>query len=423
MSPQLLFYIIFAIVILGFILDQILDYKNFTWLSKPIPDILSDVYDAEKYQKQQQYHIDNYRFSTISSGLSFLLICIVLLCNGFAFVNEIVLHITDSSILQTLLFFGICYAVTLFISIPFSIYDTFVIEKKYGFNTTTVKTFITDFIKSLLLNAIISGGLLALIVYIFMLTSTWFWLLAWILITVFSLFMGIFYSSLIVPLFNKQTPIEEGELKNAIMSFAEKVGFNISNIFVIDGSKRSTKANAYFTGLGKRKRIVLYDTLIKEMNVDEIVAVLAHEIGHYKHRHIYKSMFFGIIQMGIMLAIFGYFASTDFLSAALGVEKATFHIALIAFTIIYSPISEILGIFSNRSSRKNEYQADNFAKQHELATPLISALKKLSSHNMSNLTPHPCVVFFEYSHPPLLERIENLKGERQAEKNRCTLNN
>jgi len=409
MTSEILFYTILSIVIFSFIFEQIVDFKNARWFSKPIPDLLSDVYDADKYKQQQNYKFENYRFSLFSSCISFVLICAMLIFKGFAFVNHIALQLTDYYILQTLLFFGICFGAMLIISIPFSIYDTFVIEKKYGFNKTTPKIFITDILKSLILNIIISGALLALIVYIYMLTTTYFWLLAWVLITGFSLFMGVFYSTLIVPLFNKQTPLEEGELKTAIMNFADKAGFNISNIFVIDGSKRSTKANAYFTGLGKRKRIVLYDTLIQEMTTDEIVAVLAHEIGHYKHKHIYKSMFYGIIQMGVILFIFGYFASNNELSAALGVEKATFHIALIAFAIIYSPVSTILGIFSNMQSRKNEYQADDFTKKHGVSVALISALKKLSSHNMSNLTPHPWTVFLEYSHPPLYERVKNLE--------------
>ena len=403
-----LFYAILIIVIISFIFEQVVDYKNATWFSKPIPDLLSDVYDEEKYKQQQSYKFDNYRFSIISSSFSFILMVMMLLFNGFAFINQIVMQITDNNIFQTLLFFGIFYGVTMVISLPFNIFTTFVIEKKYGFNTTTPKIFATDILKSLLLNMIIGGALLALIVYIYMLTTVYFWLLAWILITAFSLFMSIFYSTLIVPLFNKQTPLEDGELKIAIMNFAEKTKFNISNIFVMDGSKRSTKANAYFTGLGKRKRIVLYDTLIQEMTTDEVVAVLAHEIGHFKHKHIYKSMIYGIIQMGIMLFIFGYFAQSNELSAALGVEKATFHIALIAFAIIYSPVSAALDIFSNKQSRKNEYQADDFTKKYGISEHLITALKKLSAHNMSNLTPHPWTVFLEYSHPPLYERIKNL---------------
>jgi STE24 endopeptidase len=402
---MILFYIILAIIIFSFIFDQIVDYKNATWFSKPIPNLLSDVYDTEKYKQQQKYKYENYRFGIINSCLSFVLIIFMLICHGFAYIHNIVVQITDFYVFQSLLFFGICYAGMFVLSLPFSIYDTFLIEKKYGFTTTTTKLFVKDILISQTLTILISGFLLALIVYIYLLTTTWFWLLAWILITVFSLFMGIFYSTLIVPLFNKQTPLEEGELRNAILHFAEKVGFNISNIFLIDGSKRSTKANAYFTGLGKRKRIVLYDTLIKEMTTDEVVAVLAHEIGHFKYKHIYKSMIYGTLQMGIMLFLFGYFASSHELSAALGVSIPTFHIALITFAIIYSPVSTVLEIFSNMQSRKNERQADNFTKEHDLTMPLISALKKLSSHNMSNLTPHPWTVFLEYSHPPLYERI------------------
>jgi len=405
---QILFYLILTIVVVSFVIEQIIGFKNAAWFSKEVPDLLSGIYDAEKYKQQQNYHFDNHRFGIISSSLSFVIMCAMLLFKGFAFVNHIVLQITDFPVWQALLFFGICYAATLIISLPFSIYDTFVIEKKYGFNKVTPKIFIADFFKSLILTTIISGGLLALIVYVYLLTSTYFWLLAWGLMVGFSIFMGIFYSTLIVPLFNKQTPLEDGDLKSAIMNFAEKAGFSISNIFVIDGSKRSTKANAYFTGLGKRKRIVLYDTLIQEMNTDEIVAVLAHEIGHYKHKHVYKSMFYGIVETGIMLFIFGYFAASIELSAALGVEQATFHIALIAFVVIYSPVSTLLGIFSNIQSRKNEYQADNFAKNYGIADSLVSALKNLSAHNMSNLTPHPWNVFFNYSHPPLYERVKNL---------------
>ncbi|MDR2970399.1 MAG: M48 family metallopeptidase [Bacteroidales bacterium] len=404
-----LFPLILAIIIISFIFDQIVDYKNATWFSKPIPPLLSDVYDAEKYKQQQNYKWDNYRFGIISSSLSFVLMLTMLLCNGFAFVNQIVFEITDYKILRTLLFFGICSGAMFIISLPFTIYETFVIEKKYGFNTTTLKIFITDILKSILLSIIIGGTLLSLIVYLYILTTTWFWLLAWISITAFSLFMGFFYSTWIVPLFNKQTLLEEGELRTAILTFADKVGFSISNIFMIDGSKRSTKANAYFTGFGKHKRIVLYDTLIKEMTTHEVVAVLAHEIGHFKHKHIYKSMIYGIIQMGIMLFIFGYFASSKELSEALGVEDPTFHIALIAFVIIYSPVSMVLDIFSNMQSRKNEYQADAFTKKHGVSEHLIIALKKLSSQNMSNLTPHPWTVFLEYSHPPLDARVRYLE--------------
>ena len=226
--------------------------------------------------------------------------------------------------------------------------------------------------------------------------------------TIISLFMTMFYSNIIVPLFNKQTPLEDGELKIAIHNFANKAGFQLKNIFVIDGSKRSTKANAYFTGIGPKKRIVLYDTLINDLSTDEIVAVLAHEIGHYKKKHIITSLILGILQTGFLLFIFSLFVSSPTLSQALGVDEPKFHIGLIAFGILYSPLSTITGILMNMLSRKNEYEADAFANSFGLGEHLISGLKKLTKNNLSNLTPHPAYVFFHYSHPTLLQRIKHI---------------
>lgn len=408
MSSELLFIIILAIVVFGFFFEQILDYLNASWFNKPIPTELKDVYDSKKYRTQQDYKLENYRFSIINSTFSFLLIVLMLLFDGFAFVDSIADGITQHYILKPLLFFGILFLVMDIIGMPFSLYGTFVIEKKYGFNKTTVKTYILDKLKSLLLMAIIGGGLFSLILVIFDFNPEYFWLFAWIVIVVFSVFMNMFYSTLIVPLFNKQTPLEEGELRSAILNLGEKAGFNVSNVFVIDGSKRSTKANAYFSGMGPKKRIVLYDTLINEMTTDEILAVLAHEIGHYKHKHIYKSMFTSILETGFTLFIFGLLVGSNELSQALGVDQASFHIAAIAFGIIYSPLSTISGIVSSVFSRKAEFQADDYAKKFNLGDSLISALKKLSSHNMGNLTPHPLVVFTSYSHPPVLDRVRNL---------------
>jgi STE24 endopeptidase len=408
MSGDLIFIIILSIVVLGFFFEQILDFLNASWFNKPIPDELKDVYDFEKYKRQQEYKTENYRFGILSSIFSFILIVAMLLFDGFAFVDSLAASISDHYILRSLLFFAIIFFASDVLTTPFSVYDTFVIEKKYGFNKTTVKTFIFDKIKSWLLMAIIGGGILSLIILFYELNPQYFWLYAWALVVVFSIFMNMFYSTLIVPLFNKQKPLEDGELRTAIMEFGKKAGFNISNIFVIDGSKRSTKANAYFSGMGPKKRIVLYDTLIEEMTIKEIVAVLAHEIGHYKHKHIYKSMFASIFETGVTLFIFGLFAGSDPLSQALGVDAASFHIALIAFGIIYSPLSSVIGIISSLASRKAEYQADDFAANYGLAGDLVSALKKLSSHNMSNLTPHPWVVFISYSHPPVLDRVRNL---------------
>jgi STE24 endopeptidase len=256
---------------------------------------------------------------------------------------------------------------------------------------------------------LIGGGLLALIIFIYQKTGNMFWVYAWIVVSAFSVFMAMFYSNLIVPLFNKQTPLEEGELRNAISDFSKKVGFKLDNIFVIDGSKRSTKANAYFTGLGAKKRIVLYDTLINDLETEELVAVLAHEIGHNKKKHVVQGLLIGLVQTGIVLFIFGLLINNPLLSKALGVDEPNFHIGMVAFGVLYSPISFFTGIFMNMLSRKNEYQADRFAAENYKPEALASALKKLSINNLSNLTPHKRYVFFHYSHPTLLQRLAFLK--------------
>ena len=393
-----------------FIFERILEYLNSTQWSDQLPEEVKDIYDDEKYRQQQAYEKVNFRFSLVSSSFSFVVMLLMFLLAGFAWVNSLALSVTANQILTALVFFGILMLASDLINTPFSVYDTFVIEEKFGFNKTTPKTFVLDKLKGYLLGAIIGGGLLALIIYMYQLTTTSFWIYAWLVISGFSVFMVLFYSNLIVPLFNKQTPLPEGELKSAIENFAAKAGFKLDNIYVIDGSKRSTKANAYFTGFGAKKRVVLYDTLINDMTTNELVAVLAHEIGHYKKHHVLWSLLLGILQTGIVLFIFSLFVGSPELSAALGVETPSFHIGLIAFGILYSPISMITGLAMNIFSRKNEYQADAFAAQYFSGEELASALKKLSVKNLSNLRPHPAYVFFHYSHPTLLQRLEALKS-------------
>ncbi|MFY9153292.1 MAG: M48 family metallopeptidase [Prolixibacteraceae bacterium] len=405
----ILFYIIIGLLVADFILERFLEYLNTTRWSDKLPEEVKDIYDEDKYRQQQAYEKVNFRFSVISSSFSFVLILIMFLLTGFAWVNQLALSVSVQPILTALVFFGILMLASDILNTPFSVYDTFVIEEKFGFNKTSPKTFILDKLKGWLIGGIIGGGLLALIIFIYLKTTTSFWIYAWMIISGFSIFMVLFYSNLIVPLFNKQTPLPEGELKSAIETFAAKVGFKLDNIFVIDGSKRSTKANAYFTGLGAKKRVVLYDTLISDLSTNELVAVLAHEIGHYKKNHVIWSLLLGIIQTGIMLFIFSLFVDSPDLSAALGVETPSFHIGLIAFGILYSPISMITGMLMNIFSRKNEYQADAFAAKHFDANEMVSALKKLSVKNLSNLRPHPAYVFFHYSHPTLLQRLNALK--------------
>ncbi|MGQ8338769.1 M48 family metallopeptidase [Sunxiuqinia sp. A32] len=409
---EILFWIIIGILIFDFVLERFLDYLNTTRWSDQLPDEVKGIYDEEKYRKQQAYSKTNHRFGMLTSSFSFVLILLMFFLGGFAMVNNWALSVSDSPIWSALIFFGILLLTSDILTTPFSIYSTFVIEEKFGFNKTKAKTFILDKVKGWLLGGIIGGGLMALIIFIYMKTGEMFWIYVWLVISGFSIFMAMFYSSLIVPLFNKQTPLEDGELKQTINDFANKVGFKLDNIFVIDGSKRSTKANAYFTGLGKKKRIVLYDTLINDMEIPELVAVLAHEIGHYKKKHIIWSLILGIIQTGFMLFIFSLAIDSPELSQALGVEKTSFHIGLIAFGILYSPLSSIIGIGMNVFSRKNEYEADAFAAQNYDGKPLANALKKLSVKNLSNLRPHPAYVFFHYSHPTLLQRLKALREEK-----------
>ncbi len=409
----ILFWVIIGIIVIDFLFEKYLDYLNTTTMSDAIPAEVKGIYDKEKYRKQQSYQRENNRFGMISGSVSFIVTLCMFLFFGFALVNGWAWNFTSSSILAALIFFGILMFASDIIQTPFSIYDTFVIEEKYGFNKTTPKTFVLDKLKGWMVGAIIGGGLLALIIFIYQKTQNMFWIYAWILVTVFTIFMSMFYSSIIVPLFNKQTPLEEGELRDAIQEFSGKVGFKLKNIFVINGSKRSTKANAYFTGLGAKKRIVLYDTLIEDMTTEELVAVLAHEIGHYKKKHVIQGLLISIVQTGIVLYIFSLLIGNPNLSKALGVDQPNFHIGLVAFGILYSPVSFLLGIFMNMLSRKNEYQADEFAAVNYKPEALASALKKLSVKNLSNLTPHKTYVFFHYSHPPLLQRLAHLKQYEQ----------
>ncbi len=403
------FIIIITILVADFALERFLDYLNSRKWSADLPDELRDVYDADQYRKQQEYKKANDRFSLLTSSFSLILIMLMLFLSGFSLVDGWARSITQHPVLVVLVFFGILGLASDIINTPFSIYDTFVIEEKFGFNKTSPVTFVTDKLKGWMLGALIGGGLLSLFVWFYHLTTSLFWIYAWILATLFSAFMAMFYSSLIVPLFNKQTPLEQGELRDAISAFSQKAGFRLDNIFVIDGSKRSTKANAYFTGLGPRKRIVLYDTLIRELSTREIVAVLAHEIGHYKKKHTLTGMLSGVIQTGFTLYILSLFIGNPALSEALGAGEPSFHMGLIAFGILYSPISLLAGLIMNYVSRKNEYSADRYVKENDEADALVSALKKLSSKNLSNLTPHLVYVFFHYSHPTLLQRIRALE--------------
>jgi STE24 endopeptidase len=387
-----------------------MNYLNAKRFKDPIPKDLSDVYNLEEYAKSQDYKLTNYKFGIFTSIFSLTLILLFLFFGGFAWADNIAQSQSENIIIQALIFFGIIMIGSDILNIPFSYYQTFIIEEKFGFNKTSKATFFVDKLKQWAMTVVVGGGILSLVIWFFQWAGTNFWLYTWALVAVFTLFMNLFYSKLIVPLFNKQEPLEAGSLKEKIENYAAQVGFDLQNIFVINGSKRSTKANAYFSGFGKEKRVTLYDTLINDLEEEEIVAVLAHEIGHYKKKHIIFNLATSILLTGLMLLILSLFINNPEVSLAIGVNRPSFHAALIGFGILYSPISEITGLLMNHFSRKFEYQADDYAKHTYAALPLVTSLKKLSKNSLSNLTPHPAYVFMHYSHPPLIDRIRNLKA-------------
>lgn len=417
-TSTILLILIIAFIVCDFVLERVLYGLNARDFGKPIPAELAGVYDEKKYQRQQDYSKAKYQVGIVASVVSLV---IELVAFGFGLfgwldgvLREPVMSWTENPILQTILlcvlFFLVVMTVNHVLDIPVSYYSQFSIEERFGFNKSTKKLFWVDQLKSLLLSAILVMLILSIVTWIYAVVPEWFWILAWGVLTVFQVCIMTFYSNIIVPLFNKQTPLEEGELRSKIEAFASKVDFKLDNIYVMDSSKRSTHANAYFTGLGSHKRIVLYDTLISQLTPDEIVAVLAHEIGHYKKKHTLRQLFMSMASNLLMFYILGIAISSPELSEAMGGTVPAFHLGLVAIGILYTPISTSIGIFSNVLSRRYEYQADDFAKCNGLAENLISALKKLSSESLSNLQPHKALVFVHFSHPTLLQRIIKLKA-------------
>ncbi len=411
---QTLFGVIIILVVMNFLLSEWLKFLNNKWRDKAIPQLLKEVYSEEKYLQYRSYKKELYSLSILVSTFSFLL-TLFMLIDGFAILDYVVRKLTSHEILVSIIYFGTLGLFSDLLMTPFDVYETFVIEEKYGFNRSTVKTYIMDKLKSWLLFAIIGFPLSYLVIWLYFQFGQNFWWMVWIVITVFSIFMTFFYSNLIVPLFNKQTPLAEGTLKHKIQELSEKVNFKIENIFIIDGSKRSTRANAYFTGFGSRKRIVLYDTLINTHSEEEIVSVLAHEIGHYKKKHIIKGMTTSILTTGLLLFVFSFIISNPNIYEAIGTQPG-FHIGVIVFGILFTPISFLLSLYQNAISRKHEFQADEFASMHASPVHLSSALKSLAANNLSDLTPHPWYVKAYYSHPPLLQRIQKLIKAKQEVK-------
>ena len=409
MDATSILYTILAILSASFILEQCLRILNLRRMASEPPASLNDVYEPASYLKSQEYNRTKSRLSLIISAVSFVVMFCFLLFGGLGWLDTLLRdRVTDHSIFLPLLFFGVLYLASEIISIPLSLYSNFVIEEKYGFNKMTLKTWIGDKIKGLLLAIILGGPLLFALLWLIDTLGANFWLWFWGIATVFLLLMNFLYPTLIVPLFNKLTPLEDGELKARIEAYGQKVGFPLDRVMVMDGSKRSSKANAFFAGLGKTKRVVLFDTLIEQNNEDELISILAHEVGHYKRKHIPVSFVASVLQFGLMLFILSLMVNNADLSLALGAKTSGIHLSLIAFGMLYSPISMILGLGMNLLSRKNEYEADRFATETASGEAMITALKKLAKNNLSNLSPHPAFVFMHFSHPPLNNRINSI---------------
>ncbi|WP_338669844.1 M48 family metallopeptidase [Pseudodesulfovibrio methanolicus] len=377
------------------------------------PEELADVFDAETYARSQAYTLASMKFSTVSETFNTLILVLAILAGGFNLLDVLVRTAGFGPLATGLAYIAALALISGVIGLPFEIYHTFVLEKRFGFNTTTPGTFVLDRIKGLVLGAVIGGALVAGLLLFLRETGPYAWLLCWGFAVLLSLGLTYVAPTWILPLFNKFTPLEEGELRGKLMAFADKAGFELSGIFVMDGSKRSTKGNAFFTGFGKRRRIALFDTLIKEMDADEIVAVLAHEVGHARLGHIKKRLATGILKAGAVFYLMSLFLDSAGLFAAFGMEHMSLYAGLVFFVLLYTPLSLALGVVANAVSRKHEFEADAFAARTTgRPDAMISALKKLSASNLSNLTPHPLTVWLEYGHPPVLARIRALAAGR-----------
>ena len=408
-EPNLYFWTILATVVGIYLLDLISEVLNLKALDPELPEEFKDVFDREKYSKSQQYTRVTARFGFLESAFGLALFLAFWMLGGFGWLNDIVMSWSGNTVVRGLLFFGLLYIASEIISLPFELYDTFKIEARFGFNKTTPATFFGDKLKGLLLATLLGGPIIALLLWLFAaVPNAWLW--GWIAVTAFSLLMAYLAPAVILPMFNKFEPLEDGELKSEINSMAEKCEFPLTELSVMDGSKRSSKSNAFFTGFGKNKKIALYDTLVENHTVPELVAVLAHEIGHFKKKHIVQTMVLGFAQTAVLFFLLGFFVNSAPLSAAFGVAPPQIYCSFLFFAMLFKPISKVLSILMSILSRKNEFEADAYAAEVTgSSTPLVTALKKLSSDNLSNLTPHPFYVFMHYSHPPMFERLAALR--------------
>ncbi len=404
-------WIIIVALLGSFLLGIVSELLNLSSLRPEVPEEFEGIYDSEAYSKSQSYTRTTTKFGFIVGSFDLFVLLLFWFSGSFNRIDQFVGGFVQEPILLGLAYVGLLLLLKFMVSLPFSIYSTFVIEERFGFNRTTPATFVGDLLKGFLLTVILGGGIMACVLAIFEYGGPYAWLYCWGTVTCFSLILQFIAPTWIMPLFNKFKPLEDGELKEKIMSYAQSVKFSLENVFVMDGSKRSSKSNAFFTGFGKHKRIALFDTLIEKHSVSELVGILAHEIGHYKKKHIIQGMCISIIHMGVMFYLISIFLTHQGLFDAFYMDHRSVYAGFIFFGLLFSPIELILSVFINMLSRANEFEADRFAVSTcESGQALVAALKKLSVHNLANLTPHPFYVFLNYSHPPLLERIKAIKN-------------
>ncbi|MCF7887360.1 MAG: M48 family metallopeptidase [Candidatus Omnitrophica bacterium] len=406
------FYLIVILVILvgGYLLNLLVEALNVKAANPKLPSEFVGYYDPEKYKKSQNYLRENTHFNLIQSGFITVLLVLAIWTGFFNWIDNFARSFNLSLILTGLLFALAIFLIMEVVNLPFSIYHTFGLEQKYGFNRTTPKTFILDKIKSSIISIILGGLILSFVFWFFSQFRSWGWSFCWAGLTLFELFLLFIWPRFIMPLFNKFEPIKQGPLLQKIQNYTNWQNFKIQGIYRMDASKRSTKSNAFFAGFGKFKRIVLFDTLIKNHSFDEIVAILAHEVGHYKKKHIFQMILISFITNGFMFYILSLFIANPSLFSAFKMENASVYAGLFFFGFLYTPINSLFSVFVNQISRKNEKEADFFAvKSSNLGEQFIKALKKLSVKNLSNLTPHPIKVLLFYSHPPVLERIKYIR--------------
>jgi STE24 endopeptidase len=402
---------IIAFLLIDFTAGSVISFLNEKSANTPLSTEASQIYNADEYKKSLAYGTAKYKVESLTSLVSTVIFLTAIMLGWFAWLDDQIRDRISNNLLVTITFVGVLIIVSMIGNLPISYYSTFVIEEKFGFNKTTKKLFATDAIKGLVLSLAIGLPLLYLIALIYQELESSFWLVGWLLVSVVSLFMFIFGTRIFLPMFNKLKPLPDGELRTEVEAYCQTQGFPLSKLYEMDASKRSTKLNAFFSGMGRVKIIGLYDTLIEKLTTKETVAVLAHEVGHYKRKHVYTMFAFSNVQTLVIFALLGWLLGNPNLSKALGSETPSFHLSIIAFFLLFTPVSTLLALINNTFSRHNEYQADQYsidtypgAREH-----MYSALKKLSVESLSNLNPHPVYVAVHYSHPPILDRLANLK--------------